>query len=45
MAGVFQDVAEQSAGQCHLGSLSHERLDQMIFRGPFQPGFFYDSVL
>ena len=29
----------------HLGSLSHKRLDQMIFRGPFHPGLFCDSVL
>lgn len=25
--------------------LSHKGLGKMIFRGPFQPGLFYDSML
>jgi len=30
--------------QSHPGFLSHERLDQVIFQDPFQPGLLYDSV-
>lgn len=28
----------------HLGSLSHERLNQLIFKGPFHAELFQDSV-
>ena len=41
----FQDVIGQGARESQWSSLSHERLDQMIFQGPFQLGLFYDSVL
>ncbi|XP_074677350.1 uncharacterized protein LOC141922118 isoform X2 [Strix aluco] len=45
VAGGFQHVAGQGAGESHLGSLSHERLEQTIFCGPFQPGLLCDSVM
>lgn len=34
----------QGTRESPLGSPSHERLHQMIFGGPFQPGLFYSSV-
>jgi len=39
--GSFQGATGQGARQAHLGFLSHEKLDQMIFRGLFQHGWFY----
>lgn len=42
--GSFQDAVGQGARESHLGSLSHEMLDQMTFGGPFHPGLFCCSV-
>lgn len=41
----FPRCNEQGARLSYLGSLSHKRLDQMNFGGPFQPGLFYSSVI
>lgn len=44
IAGSFQDVTGQGARGSHLhSSLSHKRLNQMIFQGLFQPGLFCAS--
>ena len=40
----FTAGAIRQGAKSHLGSLSHERLDQMISRGPLQPGMLYDCV-
>ena len=44
ITGGFQYVIRQGARQCHRGSLSQERLDEMIFWGVFQAGLMYDSM-
>jgi len=38
-------VIGQSVQSSHLGFLSHEMLDKMIFQSPFQPGLFYDVMI
>lgn len=43
ITGGFQDATGESARQSHLGSLSHRRLDWMVFQGPFRPGLVYDK--
>lgn len=37
-------MAGRGAGYSYPGSLSLERLDQMNFQSPFQPGLFYSSM-
>ena len=44
ISGGFHDVMGQGARYSHLGSLSHERLGQIISGDPFQPGLFCVSV-
>lgn len=45
IAGDCQDAMGQGARWSHQGSLPHERLDQITFWSPFQPGLFHGSVL
>lgn len=43
--GNFQDLTQQSPGQCGLNSVStcfEQQARLEIFRGPFQPGQFYE---
>lgn len=40
----FQGAIGQGARKYNIDSLSQNRLDQMIFYGPFQHGLLYDSV-
>lgn len=44
-SGGVQDAIWQGARQCHLGFLSHKRLDQMPFWGVLQAGLSYDCMI